>query len=381
MGVRGSIQKRGTNSWRVRVYAGVDEKTRTKKTISRTVRGTKRQAEDVLNRLLLEVGDGRAVSASVTVGELLDQWWSAKRPTLSPSTARDWESCLRLHVRPHVAERPLHRFRAIDMDRLYRTLADAGLSAQRIRRVHTILSAALAQAVRWEMIAVNPALSASPPEVREREIRPPAPAAVLAFYEALLLDDPELATFVWLASLTGARRGELCALRWTDVDLREGSLLICRALVDGGGQVLEKDTKTHQARRIALGAETMAKLAEHRTRMEELALGCGTELASGSYVFTFSPDGAEPWRPDTTTHRFIRARRRAGLPESLRLQDLRHFLATRMISSGIDVRTVSGRLGHRRTSTTTDRYAAFVPATDRAAATAFETALESTRRS
>lgn len=216
--------------------------------------------------------------------------------------------------------------------------------------------------------------------MREREIRPPAPDAVLAFYEALLLDDTELAKYVWLASLTGARRGELCALRWSDVDLHEGSMLICRALVDEGGQVLEKDTKTHQARRIALGAETVAKLAEHRLRMEERALECGTELIGDSYVFTSSANGAEPWRPDTTTHRFIRARRRAGLPESLRLQDLRHFLATRMISSGIDVRTVSGRLGHRRTSTTTDRYAAFVPAADRAAAAAFETAIGSAQQ-
>ncbi len=107
---------------------------------------------------------------------------------------------------------------------------------------------------------MDPALSASPPEVREREVRPPEPDDVAAFYEELQADDPDLAMFVWLASFTGARRGELCALRWTDVDLREGSLLICRALVDGGGTVVEKDTKIHQSRPIALGAETLASI-------------------------------------------------------------------------------------------------------------------------
>jgi hypothetical protein len=70
----------------------------------------------VLHRLLLEVGDGRYVSSSsLTVGDLLDEWWPIKRPTLSPSTAHDWDSCLRLHIRPHVNGVAMHKFRAIEM--------------------------------------------------------------------------------------------------------------------------------------------------------------------------------------------------------------------------------------------------------------------------
>ncbi|HUF33740.1 MAG TPA: tyrosine-type recombinase/integrase [Acidimicrobiales bacterium] len=371
--MRGSLEKRGRSSWRVRVYIGADPVTGTKRTVSRTVVGSKRDAEDVLNRLLLEAGDGRHLASGLTVGDLLDQWWPMKRPTLSPTTARDWDSCLRLHVRPHVEGMPLHKFRAMDMDR-YKRLGEAGVGPQRVRRVHTILSTALGQAVRWEMIAANPALSASPPEVRERQVQPPSPAVVAAFYEGLEADDADLAMFVWLASFTGARRGELCALRWADIDLLDGSLLISRALVDGGGTLVEKDTKTHQSRRIALGHETVAKLVTYHDVAIERAAACGTSLRDEAFVFTNAVDGATPWWPDSVTHRFIRARRQADLPEGLRLHDLRHFLATRMISSGIDVRTVSGRLGHRRTSTTTDRYAAFVPAADRAAAAAFEEA-------
>src|SRR5687768_17007630 len=135
--MRGSIRKRGSN-WQIRVYVGVDEATGTKRTVERTVRGTKRQAEDALNRLLLEVGEGRHVDAGLTVAELLDQWWPIKRPTLSPSTARDWDSCLRLHVLPYVSKKPLHKFRAFDLDRLYRTLAERDVGPSRIRRVHTI---------------------------------------------------------------------------------------------------------------------------------------------------------------------------------------------------------------------------------------------------
>jgi integrase len=367
--MRGSIQKRGTSSWRVRAYVGVNEETGTKRTVSRTVRGTKREAEEVLHRLLLEVGDGRYVSSSsLTVGDLLDQWWPIKRPTLSPSTARDWDSCLRLHVRPHVDGVAMHRFRAIEMDRLYAKLAKNRVGAPRIRRVHTILSTAFAQAVRWQMIAVNPALSASPPELRGREVRPPDPDKLTSFFKTVEEDDPDLAMFAWLAAFTGARRGELCALRWPDVDFVGASLLLSRAIVDGGGVLVEKDTKTHQMRRIALGDETLARLRTYQVLLQVRASECRTKLASDAFVFSFEVDGSRPWRPDTTTHRFIKARRRAGFSDAVRLHDLRHFLATRMISSGVDVRTVSGRLGHRRTSTTVDRYAAFVPASDREAA-------------
>jgi integrase len=374
--MRGSIQKRGSSSWRVRAYVGVNEETGTKRTVSRTVRGTKREAEEVLHRLLLEVGDGRYVSSSsITVGDLLDQWWPIKRPTLSPSTARDWDSCLRLHIRPQVDGVAMHRFRAIEMDRLYAKLAKSRVGAPRIRRVHTILSTAFAQAVRWEMIAANPALSASPPELRGREVHPPDPDKLTSFFKTVEEDDPDLAMFAWLAAFTGARRGELCALRWPDVDFVGASLLLSRAIVDGGGVLVEKDTKTHQMRRIALGDETLARLRTYQMLLEARASECRTKLASDAFVFSFEVDGSRPWRPDTTTHRFIKARRRAGFSDAVRLHDLRHFLATRMISSGVDVRTVSGRLGHRRTSTTVDRYAAFVPATDREAAGLLETSV------
>lgn len=312
------------------------------------------------------------MNPGLTLGELLQQWWPVKRPTVSPSTARDWESCLRIHIEPFVSDVPLHKLRAFDLDRLYRSLGERGVGPARIRRVHTILSTALGQAVRWEMLAMNPALSASPPEVRQRDISPPSPEVVVRFYRDLQTDDPDLAVFIWMASATGARRGELCALRWSDVDFEGAALLIARALVDGGDAVVEKDTKTHQARRIALGSDTIAQLAALRRKAEKNATAAGVTLSPSAHVFASSIDGSMPWRPDSTTHRFIGARRRLGLPKTVRLHDFRHFLATQLISSGVDVRTVSGRLGHRRTSTTMDRYAAFVPAADRAAANILE---------
>lgn len=334
------------------------------------MRGTKREAEEALNRLLLEIGAGRELLSGFTLGDLLDQWWPIKAASVSPTTRRDWESCLRLHVRPHLLERPLHKLRAADLDRLYRRLVDAGVSAPRVRRVHTVLSTALAQAVRWEMIAANPALSASPPMVRQREISPPSADEVIDFFSRLEADDEDLAVFVWLASATGARRGELCALRWASIDLEHASLLIERNIVDGDQGLVEKDTKTHQVRRLALGAATVKRLAAHRRAAQERALACGMRP-----MRTCSPP---PW-----TGRFPGGRttqRTASSPPAAAtawltacdcMTSATSWLPA-MIASGVDVRTLAGRLGHRRTSTTLDCYAAFLPAADRAAAESFE---------
>ncbi len=262
----------------------------------------------------------------------------------------------------------------MDLDRRYRRLLDAGIGPARVRRVHTVLSTALGQAVRWEMIVTKPALNASPPEVREREITPTEPDRLVAFQALVQAEDPELGMFIWLAAMTGARRGELCALRWSDVDLDDQSILIKRAIVDAGGRLVEEDTKTHQVRRIAIGPDTAERLTAHRQLCEARASVCGGELAADAYVFAQDVPGVEPWRPEHDPP--VRGRPQTGRP-GRRPAPARPPapLATRMIAAGIDVRTVSGRLGHRRTSTTTDRYAAFVPAADRLAADGFEAAL------
>ncbi len=170
-----------------------------------------------------------------------------------------------------------------------------------------------------------------------------------------------------VGAVTGARRGELCALRWSDIDLAHGSVLIHRALIDVGGRVGEKDTKTHAARRLRLDLATVEALTAYRAATEVRSVALGTALAVDAFAFSHAADGSMPIRPDKVTGSFRRLADRLDLTH-VRLHDLRHFAATRMLAAGVPVRTVSGRLGHADASTTLGVYAHFVDASDQDAA-------------
>jgi integrase len=179
--------------------------------------------------------------------------------------------------------------------------------------------------------------------------------------------DAALAAFLFLAAVTGARRSELVALRWAEVDLKRGVVEIRRGVVLGRDGIVGKGTKTHAVRRVALDPAAVRHLLAHRERSERVATMCGTILDGSAFVFSHEPDGSRPWRPDVVTHAFGRLRDRAGLP-NVRLHDLRHFVATRLLASGVDVRTVAGRLGHRNTATMLSLYSHFLEEADREAA-------------
>ncbi len=148
-----------------------------------------------------------------------------------------------------------------DLDRFYRDLLARGsrgrpLSPATIRRIHGILRRALQQGVRWGWLGVNPAAAASPPRVPRVEVKPPTPNDLARVLRLAETRDPELVVFVRVSAATGARRSELVALRWSDVDLDRCVVSIERGIVMGPNGLVEKDTKTHQARRVALDEAT-----------------------------------------------------------------------------------------------------------------------------
>lgn len=163
---------------------------------------------------------------------------------------------------------PLARLHTAQLDRFYAQLRKKGgrdgkpLSAATVRQVHAILRRALQQGIRWGWITTNPAALASPPTVRASVLVPPNPSDVVHLIEAAAKGDPDFGCFLHLAATTGARRGELCGLRWRDVDLSTGTMIISRNVVEGANSaIVEKDTKTHASRRIALDPNTVTELA------------------------------------------------------------------------------------------------------------------------
>lgn len=199
-----------------------------------------------------------------------------------------------------------------------------------------------------------------PPRLLAPEITPPSPDELARLQASVAADDPELAMFIRLSAMTGARRSEMLALRWTDVDLGRGAVAISRGIVMGLDGLVEKGTKTHQARRVALDASTAAALAVFQTTHRARAELCGTVLAADAFVFAADIEGRTSWYPDSASRRFRGACRKVGL-DGVRLHDLRHYVATRLLTAGVDVRTVAGRLGHRNAATTLNVYSHFLP--------------------
>jgi integrase len=200
---------------------------------------------------------------------------------------------------------------------------------------------------------------------------PPDPAAIRAFLATLEVD---LATVLRLAAASGLRRGELCALRWTDVNVELRALTVARSISTGGGKPKEKDTKTHQVRPLALDAGTIAMLVKHRAAETEKAEFAGVEFDPAGFVFTTEP--GRHWNPDALGARYSRAAKAFGL--KARLHDWRHWSATYALDAGIPVRQVATRLGHASAAMTLDVYGHAIAPADRAAADALGALLDGT---
>jgi integrase len=229
-----------------------------------------------------------------------------------------------------------------------------GLAASSVRQIHWILTGALDRAVRWKWIALNQAEQADKPALPHPNPQPSS-AAEAARIVTAAWRDPDWGTFVWCAMTLGARRGELCALRWKHVDLGTSVVTLRRVIsLDESGDLVEKDTKTHQQRRAVVDAETAEVLAEHKRRWQ---------------VFSPAPDGSTFPIPDTMTQPYDRLAKRLGIDSHL--HTLRHYSAIELIAAGMDLRIVAGRLGHGGGGATTLRvYAAWLSEADQRAATA-----------
>lgn len=361
----GSIRQRGRNSWEIRVYAGADPETGQRRQLSRTVRGSRTQAQRELRTLAAFANVGPSVGTRTTLGELLDRWFAANEADWATTTVRSTWSIIERQLKPKLGHVRVRELTTVMIDEFYASLRLSGaveggpLSPGSVQRIHGVLHRALAQAMRWEWIWSNPAATASPPRTESPEMRPPSPKQVGRLLEQVMADQPLLHLFLILAATTGARRGQLLALKWADVDFEHASLSFQRAWVEGRKGPVLAPTKTRRSHRVALDPYTQSLL---EAQWERVVSDSTCEL-DDAFVFTSYPAGERPWNPNWATKQFIRHRRAAGI-DHFRLHDLRHFMATQMLGSGVAVPVVSARLAHARASTTLNVYAHAIPGAD-----------------
>jgi integrase len=245
-------------------------------------------------------------------------------------------------------------------------------------RVHAIISAALNLAVRYEWIERNPAERATRPRLRKREPNPPSPRDAARLLNHVWQQDEEFGLYLWAAMTTGARRGELLALREDRFDFERQEVNFAMSYMVKNGQRIEKETKTGEGRRVSLDPLTCDLFAGHFASRRTAAAEAGVRVPSDAFAFSPDPAGSQPWNPDTMTHRYDRYAAVVGIKSSLK--ELRHYSATQLLSNGVDLRTVAGRLGHSEGSTTLRFYAQFARPADQHAATVLSDQLADLRK-
>jgi integrase len=383
---RGSIDQLPSGTFRVRVYAGVDPLTGRAHYL-REIAATPREAEEVRTRLLNQVDERRQPRSKATVGMVLDRWLEVA--DVEASTRNGYLSKIETHIRPTLRHLAISKVDTEVLELFYARLRRcreqcngrraAGhtcrpLAASSVRQIHFILRGAFALAVRWRWIAVNPAADARPPSVAPPSPTPPTSRQAATMLTAAWEDDPDWGCLLWVAMTSGPRRGELCALRWHDVDFDAQILTIARNYVEFGRYRVHKDTKTHQQRRIALSPESVAVLRAHLQRAAARADAIGAELPPDAFIFSYALDCSRPMLPGTVTKKY--ARQAGALGIESHLHELRHYSATELLAAGVDLRTIAGRMGHGGGGATTLRvYAAWIPESDRRAASALSAQL------
>jgi integrase len=351
-----TIREKKPGVWEVRVFTGNDARGRPTQ-LSRTVRGTKRDAQRMAARL--EVGPGSASPAGRNVSDVLDAWIDQNIETWAPASSRDQQSRVRSIKQDKIARMPIAQLSIADVERWHTRLRRQGMQDAGIRNQHGALSAAFGQAVRWGWVSQNVVALAQRKTTKKQPRGVMSLDDVRAVIDAAGSFDPAAGLAFRIAAMTGARRAELAALRWEDVD-EDGMLTIDSAIevIRHPGEPRElrdAPTKTGNARTITLDPDTLNAIWELRREREPY----------GPWMFGVGPDLVPP---DHIGWWWTRARKESGIDKKWRLHDLRHWSATVSIGQGHDVRTVANRLGHSNPAMTLRVYAHAFAAADQALA-------------
>ncbi len=369
----GNITRRGAHSWRLKFEGGErDPVTGKRKTRYITVRGTKKDAQRELIRVLAQVENGTAVDPlRVTVAEYLHDWLDADEG-LSPKTLERYRQLAERQIIPHLGAALLQKLRPAQVHDWHNLLLKTGLAARTVGHAHRVLHRGLARAVTLEITSRNVAHAVPPPKPDAAEVAILSAAEIGPFLTKL--DGHPLHSIAVLALGTGMRRGEICGLAWGALDLDAATVRVERSLEETATGLRIKPPKTrHGHRTISLPAGVVETMRAHRRHQAEQRLLLGLGRPGGEdNVFTLL-DGS-PYPPDKLSRDWGNVVRDRKLPRVM-FHALRHSHASALIAAGLDVVTVSKRLGHGSPAITLTVYAHKFASKDTAAAYAIDAAM------
>ena len=369
----GNIRKRKDGRWEGRYTAGHDPITG--KQVFKNVLGkTQAEVKEKLKKALVEAGQvDFTKSGKYTVGTWMDEWFeNVAKIKVRPSSHQTYKGYIDNHIKPNIGNIPLEKLTTMDLQKFYRKLLTKGrverieskeqpkgLSAKTVRNINQVISSAMDLAVAQKIITTNPTNACELPKVEHQEMQTiPAEQRQAFLQEAKATGVYEM---YYIELATGLRRGELLGLKWQDIDWKNGIIKVRRQVARVNGEIVEAPLKTKNSyRTVSISPQAMEVLREQKRKTND------------AYVFP-SPNGG-PISPDSVNNMLKRVLERAGIPK-VRFHDLRHTFATIALQNGVDIKTVSGMLGHFSAGFTLDTYAHVTTAAQKEAAQAMANVL------
>ena len=320
---------------------------------------TKREAERARTEKLAEIDKGTVVDRSrQTVAELLRYWLETyARHHVRPGTLEGYEYTINGHIIPALGTVPVQRLTAQQLQQFYSDKLTAGCSPRTVQLCHLRLKQALRMAVEMGLVARNVADVVRSPRVEQREMRTWSAAQAQQF---LAVAAQSSYGPIWMLLLaTGMRRGEALGLRWQDVDVEQRVVHVRQTVTVVRGAPHVGPPKSKSSRRaVPVPAQVMAALREHRARQNAQRLSLGALWQDNDLVFATAV--GTPINPNNLTRDYDRWVKRAGVPR-IRIHDQRHTHVTLALAAGANIKAVSQRVGHAKTSITMDLYAHVLP--------------------
>ena len=354
----GQIIARGQSTWLVRIYQGRDPETGTRKYLNQTIHGPFREAQRFLNLKLQQRDLSRTPrAAAITLNQFLDQWLATSaKPRLRARTFHDYESLLRLYIRPVLGTRLIGTIGQMEMQGLYAQMFERGLSARTIEYTNAVLESAFRQAVRWRMLAEDPCAGVDLPRVKRKEMEALSVEECRRFLA--VAEESEWYALFALALTTGMRPSEYLALKWSDIDWQRGAASVSSRTIQVSGSAWAfDDTKRKRSRRV-VKLQSFVLAALQALREKQRAGGEGNCCPANDLIFV--TETGMPLRQRVVKREFRRLLAKAGI-RSVRLYDLRHTAATLGIAAGVSVKVISDQLGHASISFTLERYSHVLP--------------------
>lgn len=368
--------KDGAERWAAVLYTGKrfgrDGKIRD---AYRWIRGfkTEKSADTELRRILTTIDNETYVQPSKqNLAEYLEYWLNAAQPNLAPKTFERYKQLVDVNIKPKLGVINLVKLQPSQLAQFYAWSARSGnrrtgkgLSPRTVLHLHRLLRKALQQAVVWQFRVTNPADAVDAPRVPEREIQPIDEERAVKLIEAA--EETDMFLPILMGLCTGMRRGEIAALRWSDVDLDRAKLTVQQSLshTRSRGLIFKAPKNKKSRRTISIPPVLVEALVEHREKQEAIKDLFGPHYANLNLVLSL-PDG-NPWPPDRFTDAYVAFAKR-NEAKGIRFHDLRHTHASELLRRGTPVKTVGTRLGHAQTTMTIDTYGHLMDGDDEKAA-------------